>query len=72
MVTYWREVVEYPRFLRRLYDMHITKGHNGMLEVRAAGIPKPEVIWYKDWHPLASNTKYSVSTNSDHTHFRNI
>lgn len=60
MVTYWREVVEYPHFLRRLYDMHITKGHNGILEVRATGIPKPEVIWYKDWHPLVSNSKYTV------------
>lgn len=56
----WRDVWQYPRFERRLYDIHVTQGHNGRLEVRISGVPKPDVRWYKDWQPLVSNSKYTV------------
>lgn len=56
----WRDVWQYPRFERRLYDIHVTEGHNGRLEVRISGVPRPDVRWYKDWQPLASNAKYTV------------
>lgn len=56
----WRDVWQYPRFERRLYDIHVTEGHHGRLEVRISGVPKPDVRWYKDWQPLSSNSKYTV------------
>lgn len=58
---YWRDVVEYPKFLRRLNDTHITVGHNGRLDVRVSGYPKVDVQWYKDWRPIFSSSKVQVN-----------
>lgn len=57
----WRsDVVEYPTFLRRLSDTHITVGHNGRLDVRVAGYPNVDVTWYKDWRVIVPNDKLQV------------
>lgn len=54
------EIEEYPRFAKRLQSTDVLAGHNGHLEVKVTGIPKPEVKWFKNWIPLKEDHRIEV------------
>lgn len=60
----WRDSATYPKFTRRLYDQHITKGHTLRMEVNVIGDPEAEVKWYKDGLPIIQTSNIKVSTNT--------
>lgn len=55
------EIEEYPRFVKRLQSTDVLAGHNGHLEVKVTGIPKPEVKWFKNWIPLKEDHRIEVN-----------
>lgn len=57
---YWRDLVEYPKLVARLYDTYVHAGHNARLEIRATGFPVVDVQWYKDWHPIYETDNFKV------------
>lgn len=59
-ICYWRDLVEYPKLITRLYDTYVQAGHNARLEIRATGFPELDVQWYKDWHPINENENFKV------------
>lgn len=54
------EIEEYPRFVKRLDSIDVSAGHNGHLEVKVTGIPKPEIKWFKNWIPLKEDHRVEV------------
>lgn len=54
------EIEEYPRFAKRLQSTDVLAGHNGHLEVKVTGIPKPEIKWFKNWIPLKEDHRIEV------------
>lgn len=54
------EIEEYPRFLKRLHSTDVLAGHNGHLEAKITGLPKPEVKWFKNWIPLKEDHRIEV------------
>lgn len=54
------QIADQPFITKYPNNEYITCGRNGRIEVRIVGIPKPEVTWYKDWAPLAENSRITV------------
>ncbi|CAH0694872.1 unnamed protein product [Spodoptera exigua] len=54
------ELAEYPRFLRRPDELVLLQRRTGRLEARVAGVPYPDIKWYKDWQPLAPSARIKI------------
>lgn len=55
------EVLDYPRFTKRLLDTDIKSGHSAYLEVVVAGSPAVDVKWYRNGVPLIETSNVYVS-----------
>lgn len=56
------EIAEIPRFLKRPEETFIMSRKNGRLEARVIGIPKPDVVWFKDWQPLGASSRIKMNS----------
>ncbi|XP_065086396.1 obscurin isoform X3 [Ochlerotatus camptorhynchus] len=54
------ELGEYPRFLQRPEEVFIMGRRSGRVEAKIAGVPFPDVKWYKDWQPIAESTRLKM------------
>ena len=54
------EIAEYPVFIKRPEETHVLLRKGCRLEARVAGVPFPEIKWFKDWKPLTSTVRCKV------------
>ncbi|XP_053686874.1 obscurin [Sabethes cyaneus] len=54
------ELGEYPRFLQRPEEVFIMGRRSGRVEAKIAGIPFPDVKWYKDWQPITESSRLKL------------
>lgn len=55
------QCAEFPRFITRPSETIVLQRHTARLEARVAGVPFPDIKWYKDWQPLAASSRIKVS-----------
>lgn len=56
---------EEPCFVIKLQDEQVTEGEGVKLEVKAAGMPKPELTWLKDDKPVQFNERVRTYEEGD-------
>ncbi|XP_026738494.1 obscurin isoform X3 [Trichoplusia ni] len=54
------EVAEYPTFIRRPEEAVVLQRKTVRIEARVAGVPYPDIKWYKDWQPLAPSSRTKI------------
>ncbi|XP_055610564.1 obscurin isoform X2 [Uranotaenia lowii] len=54
------ELGEYPRFLQRPEEVFIMGRRSGRVEAKIAGVPFPDVKWYKDWQPITESSRIKM------------
>ncbi|XP_052566288.1 obscurin isoform X5 [Culex pipiens pallens] len=54
------ELGEYPRFLQRPEEVFIMGRRSGRIEAKIAGVPFPDVKWFKDWQPITESTRVKM------------
>ncbi|XP_058464862.1 obscurin isoform X3 [Malaya genurostris] len=54
------ELGEYPRFLQRPEEVFIMGRRSGRIEAKIAGVPFPDVKWYKDWQPITESSRLKM------------
>ncbi|CAH1180870.1 unnamed protein product [Phyllotreta striolata] len=55
------EIAEIPYFTRRPEIEYVMIRGKAKFEARIAGVPYPEIKWYKDWKPLAPSTRIKIA-----------
>jgi hypothetical protein len=45
-------LAQYPEFIRAPTDVNLIGVNGGKIECQIFGVPRPKVVWYKDFHPL--------------------
>ena len=50
-----------PQFIELLKDLSVKKGQDGCFKCKVAGVPQPEVKWYKDGCLIKESNKIKVS-----------
>lgn len=54
------EIAELPYFIERpSIEYKMLRGKT-RFEARIAGVPYPEIKWYKDWRPIAPSSRIKV------------
>ncbi|XP_021696069.1 LOW QUALITY PROTEIN: obscurin [Aedes aegypti] len=54
------ELGESPRFLQRPEEVFIMGRRSGRVEAKIAGVPFPDVKWYKDWQPITESSRLKM------------
>ncbi|XP_062553320.1 obscurin isoform X6 [Armigeres subalbatus] len=54
------ELGEFPRFLQRPEEVFIMGRRSGRVEAKIAGVPFPDVKWYKDWQPITESSRLKM------------
>ncbi|XP_037951991.1 obscurin isoform X2 [Teleopsis dalmanni] len=54
------EIAEHPYFIKRPNETFVMNRKMIRLEARVAGIPTPDIKWFKDWQPLAENNRLKM------------
>ncbi|XP_076762738.1 obscurin isoform X1 [Xylocopa sonorina] len=54
------QIAEYPTFLQRPEETIVMVRRTGKLMARVAGVPYPEIKWYKDWKPLTTSSRIRI------------
>lgn len=54
------KIAEYPTFIHRPEEAIVMVRRTGQLTARIAGVPYPEIKWYKDWKPLTTSSRIRV------------
>lgn len=60
-----RKIFQKPNFMSRFSDLQVLPGHDAKFPARVTGIPKPDVLWYKNEKPIHSNDKYTIKYDGD-------
>ncbi|OAD62661.1 Muscle M-line assembly protein unc-89 [Eufriesea mexicana] len=61
------KIAEYPTFIHRPEETIVMVRRTGQLMARIAGIPYPEIKWYKDWKPLTTSSRIRIEFNEPDT-----
>lgn len=56
----WRDNLQCPTFMCRLYNQVASLGRETTLKVQVSGSPDPEVHWFKDSVPINFNSTHWV------------
>ncbi|CAH2103000.1 unnamed protein product [Euphydryas editha] len=54
------QLAEFPRFIKRPEETVALQRRLARLEARVAGVPFPDIKWYKDWQPLAQSSRIKM------------
>ncbi|XP_046962552.1 obscurin isoform X6 [Vanessa cardui] len=54
------QLAEYPTFLKRPEECVVLQRRLARIEARVAGVPFPDIKWYKDWQPLAQSSRIKM------------
>ncbi|XP_050346638.1 obscurin isoform X5 [Nymphalis io] len=54
------QLAEYPAFVRRPEEAVVLQRRLARIEARVAGVPFPDIKWYKDWQPLAQSSRVKM------------
>jgi len=50
-------MAQYPEFIKAPTDVNLIGVNGGKVECEIYGVPKPEVVWYKDFMPLKETSR---------------
>jgi len=50
-------MAQYPEFIKAPTDVNLIGVNGGKVECEIYGVPKPDVIWYKDFQPLKETSR---------------
>lgn len=60
-----RKIYQKPNFLSRFSDLQILPSHDAKFPARVTGIPKPDVLWYRNEKPIHNSDKYTIKYDGD-------
>ncbi|KAG5678438.1 hypothetical protein PVAND_008111 [Polypedilum vanderplanki] len=60
-----RKIFQRPNFISRFGDLQVLPGHDAKFPARVSGIPKPDVMWYRNEKPIHNSDKYAIKYDGD-------
>lgn len=60
-----RKIYQRPNFLSRFSDLQVLPGHDAKFPARVTGIPKPDILWYRNEKPICNSDKYTIKYDGD-------
>jgi hypothetical protein len=60
-----RKIFQRPNFVSRFGDSQVLPGHDAKFPARVTGIPKPDVLWYRNEKPIHNSDKYTIKYDGD-------
>ena len=61
-------MAQYPEFLKAPTEVNLIGVNGGKIECEIFGVPKPKVVWYKDFHPLKETPRRQAHFYPPQTH----
>jgi len=61
-------MAQYPEFIKAPTEVNLIGVNGGKVECAIFGVPKPKVIWYKDYHPLKETHRVQAHHYPPQTH----